>query len=77
MARFSVTQVPEAIQPLWSALQAGEFVSDAAARVGMHRTQARRWIAVCGGVRPRRGRHLNGRCLSFAEREVIALARAR
>jgi transposase, IS30 family len=77
MARFSVTQVPEAIQPLWTALQAGEFVSDAAAQVGAHRTQARRWIAACGGVRPRRGRHLKGRCLSFSEREEIALAHAR
>ena len=77
MARFSVTQVPEAIQPLWAALQAGEFVADAAARVGTHRTQARRWIAACGGVRPRRGRNLEGRCLTFAEREEIALARAR
>jgi IS30 family transposase len=77
MARFSVTQVPEAIQPLWTALQAGEFVAHAAAEVGTHRTQARRWIAACGGVRPRRGRHLKGRCLTFAEREEIALARAR
>jgi IS30 family transposase len=77
MARFSVTQVPEAIQPLWAALQAGEFVADAAARVGTHRTQARRWIAACGGVRPRRGRNLKGRCLTFSEREEIALARAR
>ena len=77
MARFSVTQVPEAIQPLWTALQAGEFVADAARQVGTHRTQARRWIAACGGVRPRRGRHLKGRSLTFAEREEIALARAR
>jgi transposase, IS30 family len=77
MARFSVTQVPEAIQPLWTALQAGEFVADAAKEVGTHRTQARRWIAACGGVRPRRGRHLKGRSLTFAEREEIALARAR
>jgi transposase, IS30 family len=29
-----------------------------------------------GGVRPRRGRNLKGRCLSFAEREEIALANA-
>jgi transposase, IS30 family len=77
MARFSVTQVPEVIQPLWAALQEGEFVADAAVRIGTHRTQARRWIAACGGVRPRRGRHLKGRCLTFAEREEIALARAR
>jgi transposase-like protein len=74
---FSVTQVPEAIQPSWTALQAGEFVADAAARVGTHRTQARRWIAACGGVRLRRGRNLKGRCVTFAEREEIALARAR
>jgi IS30 family transposase len=33
-------------------------------------------VAACAGVRPRRGRHLRGRCLSFAEREEIALARA-
>jgi transposase, IS30 family len=31
----------------------------------------------CGGVRPRRGRSLKGRCLSFAEREEIALGRER
>src|SRR5207237_331849 len=35
------------------------------------------WVAACGGVRPRRGRDLQGRYLSFAEREEIALARAR
>jgi transposase, IS30 family len=29
-----------------------------------------------GGVRPRRGRDLKGRCLSFAEREEIGLAHA-
>jgi transposase, IS30 family len=49
--------------PLWAA--------------GMYRKQGTRWVAACGGVRPRRGRSLKGRCLSFAEREEIALARAR
>jgi transposase, IS30 family len=34
-------------------------------------------VAACGGVRRRRGRNLKGRCLSFAEREEIALAHAR
>lgn len=34
-------------------------------------------MAACGGVRPRRGRGLKGRCLSFSEREEIALASAR
>jgi IS30 family transposase len=45
--------------------------------VGTYRKQGTRWVAACGGVRPRRGRNLKGRCLSFAEREEIALARAR
>jgi transposase, IS30 family len=36
-----------------------------------------RWLAACGGVRPRRGRDLKGRYLSFSEREEIALSRAR
>jgi transposase, IS30 family len=44
---------------------------------GTYRKQGTRWVAACGGVRPRRGRNLKGRCLSFAEREEIALGRAR
>ena len=35
-------------------------------------------MAGCGGgVRPRRGRDLKGRCLTLAQREEIALGRAR
>ena len=77
MARFVNAQVPEVVQPFWAALQRGEFIADAAVRVGTYRKQGTRWVAACGGVRPRRGRNLKGRCLSFAEREEIALARAR
>jgi IS30 family transposase len=77
MARFSNVQVPEAVQPFWAALQRGEFISDAAVLAGTYRKQGTRWVAACGGVRPRRGRNLKGRCLSFSEREEIALARAR
>ena len=77
MVRFSNAQVAEAIQPFWAALQRGEFISDAAAQAGTYRKQGTRWVAACGGVRPRRGRDLKGRCLTFAEREEIALARAR
>ena len=77
MARFINAQVPEVLQPFWAALQRGELISDAAVQVGTYRKQGTRWVAVCGGVRPRRGRDLKGRCLSFAEREEIALARAR
>jgi transposase, IS30 family len=77
MARFVNAQVPEVVQPFWAALQRGEFIADAAAAVGSYRKQGTRWVAACGGVRPRRGRNLRGRCLTFGEREEIALARAR
>ena len=77
MVRFSNQLVAEAIQPMWAALQAGAFLTDAAPVAGTHRRRARAWVHEAGGVRPRRGRDLKGRCLSFAEREEIALARAR
>jgi DNA-binding NarL/FixJ family response regulator len=77
MARFVNAQVSGVVQPFWAALQAGEFIADATVAAGTYRKQATRWVAACGGVRPRRGRYLKGRCLSFAEREEIALARAR
>ncbi len=74
--RFSNQLVPELYQPFWAAWQAGEFLTDAAAVAGTHRHRGLAWLRESGGVRPRRGRHLQGRYLSFAEREEIALARA-
>jgi transposase, IS30 family len=77
MAVFTDRMLPEMVQPFWAALQRGEFITDAAAEVGTYRKRGTRWVAAHGGVRPRRGRNLKGRCLSFCEREEIALARAR
>jgi IS30 family transposase len=57
-------------------MQRDEFITDAAEGVGTYRKKGARWIAAASGVRPRRGRNLKGRCLSFAEREEIALGRA-
>ena len=74
--RFSNALVAEAIQPFWAALQAGEFLTDASVLAGTHRHRGLAWLREAGGVRPRRGRDLKGRCLSFAEREEIALGRA-
>jgi transposase, IS30 family len=68
--------LPEVVQTFWAALQRGEFITDAAAEAGTYRKKGTRWLAAAGGVRPRRGRDLQGRYLSFAEREEIALARA-
>lgn len=75
-ARFSNQLVAELYQPFWGAWQAGEFLTDAAAVAGTYRHRGLAWLRQAGGVRPRRGRNLQGRYLSFAEREEIALARA-
>ena len=69
--------VPEVYQVFWSGLAAGEFITDAARAAGTYRKQGAWWLAEAGGVRPRRGRNLKGRCLTLAEREEIALGRAR
>ena len=75
--RFSNKLVAELFQPFWAALQAGDFLTDAAAVAQTHRHRGLAWLRECGGVRPRRGRDLQGRYLSFAEREEIAVALAR
>ena len=76
VARFFRHMISENVQVFWAALQRGEFITDAAEAVGMYRKQGARWLIASGGVRPRRGRDLPGRYLSFAEREQIALGRA-
>jgi len=76
VARFFRHMVSENVQVFWAALQRGEFITDAAEAVGTYRKQGTRWVIANGGVRPRRGRNLKGRCLSFVEREEIALGRA-
>jgi len=68
--------ITENVQIFWSELQRGEFISDAAVAAGTYRKQGTRWVIANGGVRPRRGRGLQGRCLSFAEREQLGLLRA-
>jgi len=76
MAGFYRHMISENVQVFWAALQRGEFITDAAEAAGTYRKQGTRWVVVNGGVRPRRGRDLKGRCLSFAEREEVALGRA-
>ena len=77
MVMFSERMRPEVIQPFWAALQSGEFITAAAESVGTYRVKGRRWMVAEHGIRPRRGRGLKGRCLTFSEREEIALGRAR
>jgi len=77
VVRFSYRMVPEVYQVFWAGMAAGEFINDAAIAAGSYRKQGSRWLAAAGGVRPRRGRNLRGRCLTLAQREEIALGRAR
>jgi hypothetical protein len=74
--RFSYRMVPEVYQVFWAGMAAGEFINDAAIAAGSYRKHGSRWLAAAGGVRPRRGRGLRGRCLTLAQREEIALGRA-
>lgn len=76
MARFSDRMVPEVVQVFWAAIARGEFVTAAAVEAGTYREKGTRWLAAESGIRPRRGRDLKGRCLTFAEREEIAVGRA-
>ena len=71
--RFSYRMVPEVYQVFWAAMARGEFITDAAAEAGTYRKQGTRWLFAAGGVRPRRGRDLKGRCLTLTQREEIAL----
>ena len=75
--RLSYRMVPEVYQVFWAAMARGEFITDAAAEVGTYRKQGARWLFAAGGVRPRRGRDLKGRCLTLRQREEIALGQAR
>ena len=76
MAQFSDRMVLEVVQVFWAAM----------ALVSSSLPLRQRWVRIgrreCGGcapeggVRPRRGWDLKGRCLTFAERAEIAVARA-
>ena len=73
---YSARMNTEVVQQFWEALQQGVFITEAAEKVGTYREMGTRWLAAAGGIRPRRGRDLKGRCLSLREREEIAVARA-
>jgi IS30 family transposase len=72
---FSERMNTEVVQQFWAALRQGVFITEAAQHVGTYREMGTRWLAATGGIRPRRGRDLKGRCLSLRDREEIALSR--
>ena len=73
---YSLRIRPDLLQLFWAGMQAGDFLTDAVLPLGVNRRTGSRILVAAGGVRPRRGRDLKGRCLTFAEREEIAVLRA-
>jgi IS30 family transposase len=76
VAEYSIFIRPDLLQQFWQVMAEGGFITDAVEVIDTSRRTGRRVLVEAGGVRPRRGRDLKGRCLTFAEREEIALARA-
>ncbi|WP_455710343.1 IS30 family transposase [Pseudarthrobacter oxydans] len=73
---FSNRLVAEVVQKFWQQVADGGRYVDAGAAVGWSVTTVRNELRSAGGVRPRRGRALTGRSLTFREREEIAVMRA-
>lgn len=76
MAKYSIFFRPDLLQVFWAGMQAGDFITDAVVPINTSRRTGRTVLAAAGGVRPRRGRNLKGRCLTFAQREEIAILHA-
>jgi hypothetical protein len=68
--------VPEVYQLFWAGMARGEFIGDAVVEAGTFASRVPGgWARQVGFGR--RGRGLKGRCLTSAQREEIALGRAR
>ncbi|MFF5794616.1 transposase, partial [Paeniglutamicibacter sp. NPDC012692] len=76
MGKYSILYRPDLLQVFWAGMQAGDFITDAVIPLNTSRRTGRTVLVAAGGVRPRRGRDLKGRCLTFAQREEIAILRA-
>ena len=64
-------------QRFWAAIKHGLSSEDAAAEAGVSQPVGTRWFREAGGMPPVTQAPLSGRYLSFAEREEIAILRAR
>jgi IS30 family transposase len=76
VVKFSNRLVAEVVQAFWQQVADGGGYYDAGAGVGWSVTTVRNELRSVGGIRPRRGRALAGRCLTFREREDISVWRA-
>jgi IS30 family transposase len=67
----------EHLQRFWEAIAGGMTSEDAAVHAGVSPVVGTRWFREAGGMPPHGFAAVSGRYLSFAEREEIALLRAR
>jgi IS30 family transposase len=65
------------VERVWEVRALGLSDAEVARRLGVPARRVRRYLAVCGGIRPRRVRCRAACCLSLAEREEISLGIAR
>lgn len=68
--------VGPAVHELWDLREQGLMVAEIAARTGWSPTAIKTHFREHGGVRPRWGRDLTGRSLSFEERQLIMVLKA-
>ena len=69
--KFTKRMLTDVQQTIWDVYCGGEEMDIAAEVVGLDRKTVYNRIAQAGGIRPRRGRNLKGRCLAFEERVQI------
>jgi IS30 family transposase len=69
--KFSKRMRVDLVQAMWEVYFATSNGPAAALAAGIDRGTARNWIVAAGGIRPRQGRHLKGRSLTFQERQAI------
>ena len=74
--RFSQRMLPDQVHRIWDLRSQGVPMPEIVRRVGWGRSTIDFHVAEYGGLRPRWGRKLTGRTLSFEEREEIAVLHA-
>lgn len=74
--RFSERMLPDVVTKLWDLREDGRTGEEIAVLLGWKKTAVFAHIQDHGGVRPRWGRNLKGRSLSFEERQEIMIWKA-
>ncbi|MEA9985793.1 IS30 family transposase, partial [Subtercola sp. RTI3] len=71
--RFSERMLPDVVTKLWDLREAGRTGEEIAVLLGWKKTAVLAHLDEHGGIRPRWGRNLSGRSLSFEERQEIMI----